>query len=225
MIRIINETLDKGGHVLIPSFAVGRAQEILLLLDDYMRSGALQKTKIFVDGMIGKVMRIYRHNAIYANEDIKKRILMSEDDPFKSKNFNIPKSKSRYDVLKEPSIIVSTSGMLSGGPALLYLEKLGSDPKNTLIFVGYQAEGTRGRKILEGEKKVKIGENEVKINMRIERVKISGHADYNELLQFVNSVKGLEKIFIVHGEKSDLEETLSKKYEVITPRLLETYKI
>jgi len=67
MIKIINETIDKGGHVIIPSFAVGRAQEVLLALDDYMRSGALPQTKIFIDGMIGKAMKIYRHNDIYAN--------------------------------------------------------------------------------------------------------------------------------------------------------------
>ena len=75
MVSIINETLKGGGHVLIPSFAVGRAQEVLLALDDYMRSGIISPVKIYVDGMIGKAMKIYRHNAYYANDDIKKRII------------------------------------------------------------------------------------------------------------------------------------------------------
>lgn len=113
IIQIINQTLDRGGHVVIPSFAVGRAQEILLALDDYMRSGALRPTKIYIEGMIGKAMKIYRHNAYYANEDIKKRILMSDDDPFKSQNFFHSRSKTRDDVFSEPSIIVTTSGMLT----------------------------------------------------------------------------------------------------------------
>jgi len=225
MVSLINSALDRGGHVIIPSFAVGRAQEVLMILDDYMRSGALRNTKIYIEGMIGKVMRIYRHNAIDANEDIKRRILMSEDDPFKSKAFCSPKSKKRDDVLEEPCIIVTTSGMLSGGPVMFYLEKLAADPKNCMIFVGYQAPGTRGRKVLEGEKKIMIGEKEIEIKMQIERVRISGHADFNELLQFIKSTKDLKKIFLMHGEKTDLKDALERDYEVIIPRTLETYGI
>jgi len=225
LVKIINETLDKGGHVIIPSFAVGRAQEILLTLDDYMRSGAIRPSRIYIEGMIGKAMRIYRHNAINANEDIKNRILMSEDDPFKSPNFHSSKTKTKEDVLAEPSIIVSTSGMITGGPVLFYLEKLGQDPKNTMIFVGYQAEGTPGRRILEGDRKLRIGDREIELKLRVERVKISGHADFNELQQFVKSIKGLKRIYLMHGEKTDLREVFEKKYEVVIPRLLETYGI
>jgi len=225
MVKIINETLKAGGHVIIPSFAVGRAQEVLLALDDYMRSGAIPTTRIFIEGMIGKAMKIYRHNAIYANEDIRRRILMSEDDPVKSPNFFTSRSKDKKDVLKEPSIIVTTSGMLTGGPVLFYLDKLAGDPKNAMIFVGYQAEGTPGRKILAGERKIKLRDREIELKLRVEAVKLSGHADYNELLQFVKSIKGLQRIFLVHGDKTDLKETLEKSYEVITPRLLETYTI
>jgi predicted metal-dependent RNase len=225
MIGIVNKTLDAGGHVIIPSFAVGRAQEVLLALDDYMRSGTLQQARIYIDGMIGKTMKVYRHNAIYANDDIKKRILMSEDDPFNSPNFFRPRTKTKEDVLKEPCIIVTTSGMLTGGPVHRYLEKLGNNPKNTMIFVGYQAEGTPGYKIMKGRKRIKIREKEIKLNLRVESVKISGHADYNELLQFVKSIKGLKKVFIMHGEKADLKDELEKSYDVVIPRLLETYPI
>jgi hypothetical protein len=225
MVAIIRETLERGGHVIIPSFAVGRAQEVLMALDDYMRSGAIPSTKIYIEGMIGKAMKIYRHNAIYANDDIKRRILMSEDDPFKSPNFHHPRSKTREDVLKEPSIIVTTSGMLSGGPALFYLEKLGHDPKNAIIFVGYQAEGTNGQKVLKGEKKIMIEDKEVELNLRVESVKLSGHADFNELVQYVKSVKGLRKVYLMHGEKTDLRDALEKDYEVVVPRLLETYSL
>lgn len=225
MIGIIRETLGNGGHVIIPSFAVGRAQEVLMALDDYMRSGAIPDAKIFIEGMIGKAMKIYRHNAIYANDDIKRRILMSEDDPFKSPNFHHPRSKTREDVLKEPSIIVTTSGMLSGGPVLFYLEKLGHDPRNAIIFVGYQAEGTNGAKVLKGEKRIRIGEKEVELNCRVESVKLSGHADFNELVQFIKSVKGLKKVYLMHGEKTDLRDILEKDYEVVVPRLLETYSL
>ena len=223
MVKLINRTLDHGGHVIIPSFAVGRAQEVLLALDDYMRSGALRQARIYIDGMIGKTMKVYRHNAIYANDDIKNRILMSEDDPFNSPNFFSPRTKTKKDVLKEPCIIVTTSGMLTGGPVHFYLEKLGDNPKNTMIFVGYQAKGTPGYKVLQGRNTIRTRKREVKLKLKVEKVRISGHADYNELLQFVRSVKGLKKIFIMHGEKPDLKEALEDKYEVVMPRLLENY--
>lgn len=225
MAGIINKTLNQGGHVIIPSFAVGRAQEVLLALDDYMRSGAIPSTKIYVEGMIVKAMKIYRHNAIYANDDIKRRILMSEDDPFKSPNFHRPRSKTREDVLKEPSIIVTTSGMLSGGPVMFYLDKLGRDPKNTMIFVGYQAKGTLGRRVIEGERRIRIRNREIELKLRVERVRISGHADFKELQQFIKSVRGLKKVFLMHGENTDLKGVLEDKYDVMVPRVLETYSV
>ena len=225
LIHHIKQTLNEGGHVLIPSFAVGRAQEVLLLLDDYMRSGALGKTKIYVEGMINKALRIYRHNAYFANDDIKKRILMSEDDPFNSPFFHRPKSKDRKDVLEEPCIIVSTSGMLSGGPALFYLEKFADNPKNKMIFVGYQAKGTLGRRIIDGEKKIILNRKEIELKLKIEKVRLSAHADFNELQQFVNGIKGLERVFLVHGEKIDLKPALEGKFDVIIPSLGESHPI
>ncbi len=225
MAAIVKETLDKGGHVIIPSFAVGRAQEVLLALDDYMRSGAIPETKIFIEGMITKAMKIYRHNAIYANEDIKRRILMSEDDPFKSPNFHHSRVKTKEDVLKEPCIIVTTSGMLTGGPVLFYLEKLGRDPRNTMIFVGYQAEGTPGSRVIAGAKSFRVRDKEIRLGLRVESVRLTGHADFNELVQFAKSVRGLKRIYLMHGEKTDLEDALHKDFDVVTPRLLETYQI
>ncbi|MFA6530614.1 MAG: MBL fold metallo-hydrolase RNA specificity domain-containing protein [Candidatus Micrarchaeia archaeon] len=225
MAASIREAIKEGGWVLIPSFAVGRAQEILLVLDDYMRSGAIPQVKIYMDGMIGKAMRIYRHNAYYANEDIKKRILMSEDDPFNSPMFFKPKSKTKDDVFEEPCIIVTTSGMLSGGPVLGYLERMAGNPKNRLIFVGYQAEGTRGSKLLAGAKTIQIGDKEIEVHMKVENLHISGHADYNEIMQFIKSVRGLKRVFLVHGEKTEMKEDLEKKFEVVTPRLLESHGI
>ncbi|MFA5077188.1 MAG: MBL fold metallo-hydrolase RNA specificity domain-containing protein [Candidatus Micrarchaeia archaeon] len=225
-ITSINETLKDGGFVLIPSFAVGRAQEILLALEDYMRSGVLTKVPIYIDGMILKAMRIYRQNVIYASESIKMRILTSDDDPFKSRFFHVPRTKNREDVFREPAIIITTSGMLLGGPALIYLERMCSDPKNKLIIVGYQAQGTLGREILEGKKRVRVGEREMELRMKVENIRISGHADRNELLQFIKGVKGLKKVFLVHGEHGgELREELEMDYDVVVPALLEEHSI
>jgi len=226
----INRTIKKGGKVLIPSFAVGRAQEILFILESYMSSGILEKVPIFVDGMILKANRIYRQNVIYAKDEIQKRILMSDDDPFKSKFFHAPKTKDRSDVLKPGSaIIVSTSGMLSGGPVLHYLEKLAGDSRNLLVFVGYQAEGTLGRKLIEGEKHITIDGKEIDIKMGVEQVALSAHADYKGLLDIVRSTKKLKRVFVIHGEGDkphELGEAISKMgYEVILPRNGESFRI
>lgn len=203
----IKETLDKGGKVLIPSFAVGRGQEILMILESYMRSGGLPRVPIFVDGMITKANRIYRQNVIYMRDEVKMRILMSADDPFASPLFHVPKSKSKREVFESGSaIIVSTSGMLSGGPVLTYLKKLADNEQNKLMLVGYQAEGTRGRKLLEGQKHLRIGNTVIDVNMQVVKAPFSAHADHASLVQYAKSVKGVKKIFIIHGEHGKPEE-------------------
>jgi len=228
LIKEIKETIKEGGHVIIPSFAVGRGQEILLLLESYMKSGALPEVKIYMDGMIKKAMKIYRQNVVYTKEEVQKRILLSADDPFASKHFFVPKRRDRKDVLEEPCIIVSTSGMLSGGPVLTYIKELAWNPKNKIIFVGYQAEGTRGRKILDGAKTIEIDGNDVELKLKVAELRISGHAGKSELLQFAHGIKGLKKIILVHGDEEALEEmaeSLEKKYEVVVPKRLEEIKI
>ena len=228
IIKEINETLKEGGHVLIPSFAVGRGQEVLILLESYMRSGLIPEVPIYMDGMIKKAMRIYRQNSIYCKDEIKRRILMSEDDPFKSRHFHIPRRKDKRDVFKEPSIIVSTSGMLSGGPALGYLKHMAPNPKNKLIFVGYQAEGTLGAKILAGEKKPEIDGEEVELKLKVREVRLSGHSGKSEVVQFIKGMKTLETVVLIHGDQKALEnisEALGKDYNVVIPKEGETLKL
>ncbi len=225
LVTIINDTLNRGGHVLIPSFAVGRGQELLLLLDDLMRSGVLPQAPIYMDGMISKAMRIYRQNVIYASEKIKMRILTSDDDPFKSKFFRVPRSKERTDVLRQPSIIVSTSGMLIGGPSVLYLQKLAGDKNSTLVIAGYQAQNTPGRALLEGERHIKVGDKEIDVKMDVESVRLSGHADKNELTAFLKSIKGVETIFLMHGEDPGALMDRLGKYEVVVPSMGQTFRV
>jgi hypothetical protein len=225
----IMETVKRGGTVLIPSFAVGRGQEILLILESYMRSGVLEKVPIFVDGMIIKANRIYRQNVIYAKDEIQKRILMSDDDPFKSKFFKVPRTKDRGDVLERSAVILTTSGMLSGGPVLHYLKKLAGDENSKLLLVGYQAEGTLGRRLLDGEEKVKINDDEIEVKMKVEQIQFSAHADHASLVDFARSIKGLRKVFIIHGEDNkpvELGKALEElEYEVVIPRNGESFEI
>lgn len=231
LVESLKETIHKGGKVIIPSFAVGRAQEVLFILDDYMRSGALPKVPIFVDGMINKAMRIYRHNVIYCKDELQKRILMSEDDPFKSKNFHVVDGKaerSRAIKTEGAAIIVTTSGMLKGGPVVRYLEKLGDDYLNKLILVGYQAVGTPGRELLGGAKQITIDDQKIKIGLKVEAYHLSAHADRPQLLRLIDKVQGLKHIFIVHGEEEKSKEfadTLKNKYKVTLPVLKEPYEL
>lgn len=231
LIKTINESIKTNSKIIIPSFAVGRAQEILFFLDDYINSGMIPKIPIYVDGMINKVLRIYRHNVMFCKKELQSRILMSDNDPFRSKNFKIVDKKNirNYIVNKDESnIIVTTSGMLTGGPVMFYLSKLAQNPMNKLILVGYQAEGTLGRDIQDGKKKVTINNTEIDIRLKVETFHISAHADRKRLEQIPIKLKSLKNIFLVHGESSKLEQLkigLSKKYNVKIAQLNTEYEI
>jgi len=232
----VQKTLSHGGKVIIPTFATGRGQEVLFILENYMRSGKLEKVPIFIDGMVKKMLKVYRHNAIYLKDEIKRRILTSDDDPFKSPHYVLPQRKDRSDVFESGKcIIVTTSGMLNGGPVLSYLEELGNDPKNKLFFTGYQAEGTPGRSLLDGAKTLVAGNRRIDIGLQIERANLSGHSDQRELLQIVRAVKGLKKVFIVHGEgekQTDFKAAIEKQaekdrqeIEVFIPAVGDTFEL
>ncbi|MDE1833424.1 MAG: MBL fold metallo-hydrolase [Candidatus Micrarchaeota archaeon] len=232
MIKSIKDTLTAGGKVIIPSFAVGRAQEVLLLLDDYMNSGAIPKVPIYVDGMINKALRIHRHNVIYCRKELISKILMSDSDPFKSDNFvPVEKKGVREKIVSEDqsSIIVTTSGMLTGGPIMYYLTKMASNSMNKMILVGYQASGTLGRTIQEGAKTVTINHRKVNVQLSIEAYHLSAHADRPQLEKLIKSVEGLKNVYIVHGEKSKTEEfktdLISHKYNAVLPRLGGEYEL
>lgn len=223
MTSSIKETLNLGGKIVIPSFGVGRAQEILFILDDYMRSGILQTVPIYTDGMVNKAMRIHRHNVIYCRDELQKRILLNDDDPFKSKNFvPVTTAQQRRGIIRgdEACIIVTTSGMVTGGPILKYLEGLAGSDRNKLIMVGFQAEGTKGRELADGAKRIKIGNRNVDVNIKVEQYRLSAHADRHQLLHFIGKIRNLKEIFIIHGEQvksKELANALARKYRVRVP--------
>lgn len=232
LVDSIRETVQKGGKVIIPTFAIGRGQEILFTLESYLRSKGLEKTPVYLDGMVNKVLRIYRHNAIYLKKEVQRRILTSDDDPFKSEHYLVPTTRSRSDVFDQPTaVILATSGMLNGGPVLTYLEHLGPDEKNKLIMVGFQAQGTRGRLLLEGARHLEIRGRVVDINLKVDQAPFSGHSDHKELVEFARSVKGLKNVFIVHGEEAkslELQAALKKHLKncrVEVPKLGETFEV
>ncbi len=230
MLASIKETILQGGKVLIPSFGVGRAQEVLMVLDDYMKSGLIPPAKLYMDGMIGKAMRIHRHNVIYCRDELQKRILLNDDDPFKSKNFYVVTTKQQRNRIihgSESAIVVTTSGMLTGGPILTYLLHMASDAKNKMLLVGFQAEGTLGREFENGAKHVKIDEKDVTVNLKVEKYHLSAHADRQQLLTLIGKIDGLKRIFIVHGDPAkskDFQQAIKSKYETYLPELASHYE-
>ncbi len=220
----IRDTIKRGGKVVVPSFAVGRAQEVLFVIDDYMSSGAIPKVPIYIDGMIQKVMKIHRHNVIYCRKELQSRILMSDFDPFKSDNFSYIEKKSMRNTVvtsDDSSIVVTTSGMLSGGPIMYYLQKMANNPLNKLILVGYQGDGTLGRQLQDGAKKVNVDGKDVNVQMDVEMYHMSAHADRKQLETIPKKINGLKNVFIVHGEQTkseSLRDALKDHYNAVVPK-------
>ncbi|MEM3542938.1 MAG: MBL fold metallo-hydrolase [archaeon] len=228
LIKTIKETLQRKGKVLIPAFGVGRSQEIMLILDNYVRSKALPSLNAYCDGLIKKANRIYRQNVIYLKQEIINRILLGREDFFEKSIFKIPRTKDRSDALSG-DIIIATSGMLTGGPALYYFEKIAEDERNCLILVGYQAEGTLGRELLEGKKEVFLPNGkQINFNAQVKQISFSAHADQAQLLNFLSKIKKPEKIFLVHGDEGNMlafKKKIEHKFNVETPRFGESFTL
>jgi uncharacterized protein len=207
LLDVINETTQYGGNVLIPVFGVGRGQEICMVIENFYKQNLLtDKNKVYVEGMVREASAIHTAYPEYLRKSLERRIL-TNDSPFDSPIFHEAKREDRDKILKEKgAIIITTSGMMNGGPVLEYFQKMAPDKANTLVFVGYLAEGTLGRKIQQGLKTMPISDNgktkRLDINMRIENIDgFSGHSDFNQLMAYVGSLKPKpRKIIVNHGD-------------------------
>ena len=237
--NIINQTLDREGKVLIPVPAVGRAQEIMLIIDDYMRRGLLKEAPVFVEGMISEATAIHTAYPEYLAKNVRNSILYEGINPFQSDYFTIVEHPSAREEIVDGGqcIILATSGMLEGGPVIDYFKRLAGDKRNTIIFVSYQIDGTMGSRVQKGLGDVPIinsnGKMEVtKVEMQVETVRgFSGHSDRRQLVNYIQRVKPKpERIIVVHGEKSksiSLANLFKRKYnvEALVPDILETIKL
>ncbi len=188
-IESIKETLDNGGFALIPSFAIGRTQEVLLILERY-------GIHPYVDGMGKEVYRILSNHPRYVR-NIKKLRKAVENATFVN-------GRKRKKVLKEPSVIVTTAGMLNGGPALYYISNIHDDSKSRILLTGYQVEDTNGRMALE-KGMLNIDGEIVRLKMKVEQYDFSAHSDDRQLKKVVENAcnKGAEVVFTVHGENTE----------------------
>ena len=236
---VINETLEKHGKVLIPVPAVGRAQEIMLIIDSYMRKGIIKEAPVFIEGMISEATAIHTAYPEYLGREVKNSILHEGINPFQSEYFTIVEHPSAREEIIEgrECIILATSGMLEGGPVIEYFKRLAPDEKNTIIFVSYQIEGTLGRRVQKGIAEVPMLNSEgkievVKIRMRIESIEgFSGHSDRRQIINYIRRVTPKpERVIVCHGEKAkcySIAEYLQRKFnlDAVAPRVLETIRL
>ncbi len=210
LIGIINETLAKGGNVVIPSFAVGRTQEIIYELNSEEEkykdlSSALMKTPVYVDSpMAVSATRVFRENEDCFDDEARQYI-SNGDNPLDFPNLHFTASveeSKELNLSQESKIIISASGMCDAGRIKHHLKHNLWRKDSTIIFVGYQAVGTLGRKLLDGARKVRIFDEEIAVNARLESIEgFSGHADRDGLLNWIGAMqKKPVKIMLVHGE-------------------------
>ena len=209
--RIIKEScVEKAGRLIIPAFSVGRTQSIIYTLHKLYLLGRLPKIKIFTDSPMAEVSsRIYEDFHMLLNEEARTifaehKTLFDFDNLVYVANFKESKAITNY---YEPCIIISASGMLTGGRMEMYVKKNLNNPYCTFLMIGYSAEGTPGYKLMTGGKYLRIGGKDIPVSARIERTDIySGHAGQEELLNFVQQQdkKSLKKIFLVHGEHQSM---------------------
>jgi hypothetical protein len=239
-IKSVNEILKDGGKVLIPIPAVGRAQELMMVIDKYMKSGQLTDSPVFMEGMIQEATAIHEAHPEYLERSLKQKILETDDNPFDSEYFtNIEHADGRDEPLREdsPCIVIATSGMLEGGPVLEYFRNFAPNPKNKILFVSYQVNGTLGRRVMDGARQVTImgrdGKVEVvSINCGTEKLEgFSGHSDYNQLMSYVQRLRPkLRRVLVNHGERrksQNLSSAINRMYRVTThyPQVQEAIKL
>lgn len=236
LLNNINETVKNKGKILVPVFSVGRAQEVMIVLENYARFEELN-VPVYLDGMIWEATAIHTLYPEYLKKHIRHRIFNGHN-PFLADTFEKVKPKQRREIIdsEEPCVILATSGMMTGGPSVEYFRHFAEDEKNTLSFVGYQAEGSLGRRIQNGLSEMAIERNgrtaALKIRMNIKTVDgFSGHADRRQLLGYAKKIHPKPKrALIVHGEEkksANLAATLNEMFgfDATSPQNLDTIRL
>lgn len=237
--KIILDTIDRGGKVLIPVLGSGRAQEVLVLIEEMERNGILSKIQVFIDGMVWDITAIHTAYPEYLNNSIRKLIFHKDQNPFLNDMFKrVGSQKERMQVIEEtcPCVILATSGMLVGGPSVEYFKHLADNKRNSLVFVSYQGEGSLGRRVQRGELEINMGSamkpEIVKVNMELHTIDgLTGHSGRNQLMSFIHKCNPHpKKVLINHGESSrcaDLASAIHKQYriETLAPRNLEVVRL
>jgi len=207
--EVINKTVKRGGKVIIPSFAFERTQEVVYFLSDMFNKGAIPMVPIYVDSPLAtNITMVFQQNIRYLDEETQD-LMRRQQDPFgfnRIKYIRSTDESKRLNADKQPMVIISASGMCEAGRILHHLKNNIEDPNNTIMIIGYMAENTLGKKIVDRQPIVRIfGED---YHLKAEVVKLnsfSAHADKNELIEFIKECAPKKKIFIVHGDMNQAE--------------------
>jgi len=221
----IKTTIGRGGKVLMPVLGSGRAQDVMVMIAKMIQNKELDSVPIYIDGMVWDITAIHTAYPEFLNRDIRDMIFKKDNNPFLMPEFKrVGSPKERDKVINEEGacIILATSGMLTGGPSMKYLKELASNDKNTLIFTCYQAEGSLGRRIMQGEREFTLGSGRsrelVKLNLDVSKISVSDHSDRRELMNYVRDITPKpRKVIVQHGEKGkcmDLGYSINKKFDI-----------
>lgn len=234
--EIVAEAEHVGGAVLIPSFSIQRAQELLYLFDGLKKEGKVkEETVVFLDSpMALKTTEVYKDYPGLYSSQLKNQV--KSDDPFDFPGLILCDSVEKSKQIKNypgAKVIIAGSGMMTGGRIMHHAINYLSDPKNTLVFVGFQAEGTLGREIKSGKSEVNIWGNAVEIRADVKEIKtMSSHADQDQLWSWFSKVGGIKKVFLTHGEdmarlvfKEIIKNRSELSVEVEMPKLDQEYEL
>ncbi len=233
LLHAIDMTVQQGGKVLIPSFAVGRAQEIMAIL-----AANEFQYPVWIEGMVWDATAIHTAYPEHLNHYMQRDIFHRGKNPFLYEKFRRVAPKERNGIIdnSEAGVVIATSGMLIGGPAIEYLKGLATGKKNTLLFVGYQGEGTPGRRIQKGWHEIPLFANgkttTLRIEMNVDTVSgLTGHSDRSQLMSFLHKIRARpDRIIVAHGEASKCLEFSRDIYrsfrtEAIAPKVLESVRL
>jgi metallo-beta-lactamase family protein len=231
--QAIIDTFRLGGNLLVPAFAIERAQDILYYLREFREKGDIPSCNVFLDSpMALDVAEIMRRNPGYFDKETAK-LFQDKKDPFSFPGLKFIRTQEesrQINFIKSRAIIIAGSGMCTGGRIKHHLKHNIWRKESSIVFVGYQAEGTLGRKIVDGERTVKIFEDSFKVNAQVYTIGgFSAHADRDTLIDWLRHIDGMKHVFLVHGESDNLRSfqkaLLERKISdmVSIPRLQESF--
>jgi metallo-beta-lactamase family protein len=231
--QAIIDTFKRNGNLLVPAFAIERAQDILYYIREFREKGEIPSCSVFLDSpMALNVAEIMRRNPGYFDRETAK-LFQENKDPFSFPGLKLirtPEESRQINFIKSHAVVIAGSGMCTGGRIKHHLKHNIWRKESSVVFVGYQAEGTLGRKIVDGEKTVKIFEDSFKVNARVYTIGgFSAHADRDTLIDWIGHINGMKHVFLVHGESDSLlsfqKALLERKIsdEVSIPRMHESF--
>jgi len=219
----INRTVARKGKIIIPSFALERTQEVVFFINELLKEGSIPPIPIYVDSPLAtRITEVFRNNIHYMDHEVKKMI-HKDESPFDFRDLRYVESQEESKALnndKRPMIILAGSGMCEAGRILHHLKNNITESRNTVLIVGYMAKDTLGKKIVDKQRLVKIYGIEYELNAEVVVINaLSGHADKNDLVEYVTESSPLNEVFLVHGD----EDQTRQLYDVLKEKKLNPY--